>query len=449
LQEYYEVNFDGLPGPYHNYGGLARGNLASMAHGKTVSNPLKAALQVIDKMKILVGLGVEQAVIPPHERPHLGFIKSRGFMGSEADIISEAHGRAPQVLASAYSSSCMWAANSATVSPSPDTIDGKLHLTPANMPTFAHRAMEAKFNYRYFLSIFPESKGFRIHPPLPAAMGFSDEGAANHVRLSPSHGEAGLEIFVYGKACEAKEQSLPKMFPARQTLEASKAIAGTHGLTGASTLFIKQSARSIDRGVFHNDVVCVGNENILLVHEEAFEDFPEMIGRIKAAYRNRFGETCHIMTVSSRELSIEEAVQTYLFNSQLISLPNGETLLVAPLEARENKRSYDLINRIIQGAPKPARVIFVDIRQSMKNGGGPACLRLRAVMSRDQLMALNQGVRMNAEVLASLERWVKQHYRDRLSPDDLADPSFIYEIREALDQLSALLGLRGLYPFQM
>jgi succinylarginine dihydrolase len=148
-------------------------------------------------------------------------------------------------------------------------------------------------------------------------------------------------------------------------------------------------------------------------------------------------------------LSIEEAVQTYLFNSQLISLPNGETLLVAPLEARENKRSYDLINRIIQGAPKPARVIFVDIRQSMKNGGGPACLRLRAVMSRDQLMALNQGVRMNAEVLASLERWVKQHYRDRLSPDDLADPSFIYEIREALDQLSALLGLRGLYPFQM
>jgi succinylarginine dihydrolase len=65
----FEVNFDGLVGPTHNYAGLAPGNLHSINNKSKPSNPCEAALQGLDKMKLMHDLGYKQAIIPPQERP--------------------------------------------------------------------------------------------------------------------------------------------------------------------------------------------------------------------------------------------------------------------------------------------------------------------------------------------------------------------------------------------
>src|SRR3954469_13600147 len=128
----YEVNFDGLVGPTHNYAGLSYGNVASMKHKLSVSNPRQAALEGLEKMKFLASLGVKQAVLPPHERPHLQTLRRLGFSGSDADVLRTAQQRDPTLLAMVSSASTMWTANAATISPSADSEDHRAHFTPAN-----------------------------------------------------------------------------------------------------------------------------------------------------------------------------------------------------------------------------------------------------------------------------------------------------------------------------
>ncbi len=443
-----EINFDGLPGPYHNYGGLAYGNIASMEHGSSVSNPLAAALQGIAKMRLLVGLGVEQALIPPHERPDIRILRRVGYKGSDQAILQTLLREDPRLLASVSSSSPMWAANSATVSPAPDTIDNKLHITPANLTSQLHRSIEADFNYRYFKTVFAGPGMFQIHDPLPGVPMFSDEGAANHIRLCPFHNARGLEIFVYGGQGFKDKDSRILKYPARQTLEASKAVQRLHNLEKSDTMFIRQSTDAINSGIFDNVVICFGNVNTFFILRRAFEDFDSVIEKIRRAYLRITNGELNVIQVSNKELTLQEAVQTYLFNSQLVTGPNGEMWIIAAVESKENQRSREIINRIVSHSNPITKAIYVDIRQSMKNGGGPACLRLRIVMDSDQLNGIHQGVRMDVRSMDQLEAWVKKHYRDRLSPEDLADPLLLTEIRQALDELTDILGLGSFYPFQ-
>src|SRR5687768_11173563 len=178
----YEVNFDGLVGPTHNYAGLSYGNVASMSHKRSVSSPRQAALQGLAKMKFLADLGVKQAVLPPHPRPDIAALRRIGFTGSDADVLAKVQREDPVLLAAVSSSSSMWAANAATVSPSADTSDGRMHFTPANLVSLFHRSLEAPTTAAVLRAIFNDEKHFAHHPPLPATMHFSDEGAANHTR---------------------------------------------------------------------------------------------------------------------------------------------------------------------------------------------------------------------------------------------------------------------------
>lgn len=84
----------------------------------------------------------------------------------------------------------------------------------------------------------------------------------------------------------------------------------------------------------------------------------------------------------------------------------------------------------------------------MCNGGGPACLRLRVVLTDKELAAMLQGVVFNDTLYASLKGWITKHYRDKLEPADLADPSLYIESCRALDELTKLLKLGSLYSFQ-
>jgi succinylarginine dihydrolase len=443
-----EANFDGLVGPSHNYGGLSWGNVASRANVHAVSNPKQAALQGLAKMKTLADRGFVQGVLPPHERPHLPTLRALGFSGSDHQVLAAA-AKHPAILASASSASAMWVANAATVSPSADTADRRLHFTPANLNAKFHRSIEHPVTGRILQRIFADESRFAHHPALPPASSFGDEGAANHSRLCASYGEAGVELFVYGRSAfgsHAFEQNArgPSKYPARQTLEAWQAIARLHGLGDERTVFAQQNPAAVDAGVFHNDVIAVANGNTLFYHELAFVDESRVLGEIRAKLKNTDLQT---IRVHEAEVPVEDAVSSYLFNSQLLSTDEG-MLLVVPGECREVESVSRYLDELLQsGGPITAVEVF-ELKQSMRNGGGPACLRLRVVLTEEELAATHKRVLLDDALYGRLGDWVNTHYRDRLSQEDLADPLLLEEIRTALDELTQILGLGAIYDFQ-
>lgn len=437
-----EANADGLIGPTHSYAGLSPGNLASSLNAGEASNPRAAVLQGLDKMKALADLGLPQFVLPPHERPDIGFLRSLGFGGTDAQVLERAWKDAPSFAAAACSASSMWAANAATVTPSADAADGRVHFTPANLNTNLHRSLEHAQTRRALDALFPDPALFAVHEALPAVAHLADEGAANHVRLCAEHGAAGVNLFVWGR--EAWE-GWTGPFPARQTREASAAVARRHGAGGVVSA--RQSRAAIAGGTFHNDVVCVGALDTLFHHQLAFEDTAAVHADIRQAAQ---GFEPHFVQVSADDLPLADAISSYLFNSMLVALPGRDRLtLVCPTETRDNPRSRAVADGLVASNGPIGHVDYVDVRQSMRNGGGPACLRLRVVLTPAELAATNPSMRLTDGLHGALSVWALRWYRDRLTPGDLADPALLDETRGALDELTAILGLGGgFYPFQ-
>jgi succinylarginine dihydrolase len=439
-----EFNFDGLVGPSHNYAGLSFGNVASFSNVKSVSNPKQAALQGLAKMRALADRGFAQAVLPPQCRPNFDLLRSVGFTGSDADVIAKAYKQAPVILSSAYSASPMWTANAGTVSPSADTTDGKVHFTVANLNSKLHRSYEYTQTERTLRAIFHDERHFAVHSALPATPAFGDEGAANHGRLCATHGARGIEMFVYGRVEFDAKAAAPQRFPARQTLEASQAVARLHGLQDGGAVFIQQNPAVIDLGVFHNDVISVANGNVLFYHQEAFLDETAAIASLRAAMA-AIGTDLVPVRVATVDVSVADAVSSYLFNSQLLTKADGRMALVVPQECQENEAVARYLQGLINSGGSIDELLSFDLKQSMRNGGGPACLRLRVVLSDSEAAAMHQSVLMNAQLHSKLTAWVEKHYRDRLEPADLADPALAVEIHAAMNDLSQLLMLPGLY----
>lgn len=440
-----EANFDGLVGPTHNYAGLSWGNVASKSNVRSASNPKEAALQGLAKMKRLADRGYVQGILPPHERPHMPTLRSLGFTGSDADILKKAAAEAPSILAAVSSASPMWTANAATVSPSADTADHRVHFTPANLSAKFHRSIEHEVTGRALKAIFTDESYFAHHRALPSVSHFGDEGAANHTRLCSGYGEPGVELFVYGQIAFNEDAPAPVKFPARQTLEASQAIARLHGLRDRNLVFAQQNPAAIDAGVFHNDVIAVGNGNTLFYHEMAFLEEERVLADIRSRLT---GAELEEVRVSSADVPLEDAVASYLFNSQLLNTPDG-MLLAVPGECREiGSVSRYLDSLLASGGPITSVEVF-DVKQSMRNGGGPACLRLRVVLTDDELKAINRGVILTDQLYERLTTWVEAHYRDELSQEDLGDPMLLEEVRKALDELTGILGLGSIYDFQL
>ena len=437
-----EANFDGLVGPTHNYAGLAQGNVASLKNADKPSNPKAAALQGLTKMLALHEMGLVQGVLPPQERPHIPTLKKLGFSGKDADVLRKVKHEAPGLLAAASSASSMWTANAATVSPSADCADGKVHFTPANLCTHLHRSLEHETTGRILQATFADARHFAHHPALPATPALGDEGAANHTRLCMDYGAASIEFFVYGKGADS--EPAPQKYPARQTRAAGEAIARLHQLDERRVVHALQNPAVIDQGVFHNDVIAVGNREVLLHHEQAFADSSATQKALRAALPQIV-----FVTVAESAVSVADAISSYLFNSQLICPPGGGMTLVCAQECQENPRVWAALQGIVEDKANPISAVRVfDLRQSMHNGGGPACLRLRVVLTEAEQKAVNAKSLINAERHAQLSAWVNQHYRDRLVFDDLADPALLDESRTALDRLTQILGLGSLYDFQ-
>lgn len=438
-----ELQLDGLVGPTHNYAGLSPGNVASQANRAAVSHPRKAALQGLDKMRAVAALGVPQGFLPPHERPHVPTLRALGFAGPDDAVIAAAHREAPHLLARASSASAMWTANAATVIPSTDTADATLHLIVANLRSMPHRAIEPPTTARILRAAFPDRSRVSVHDAISDG---GDEGAANHIRLTGSRDAGadapGVHVFVYGTG----DGTLPpRKHPARQDLAASKAVAACAGLPAARSVFLRQNPDAIDAGCFHNDVCSVGNGKVLLMHERSFADGDRALERI----RDATGGSVDPVVIRDDDLPIAEAVSSYLFNSQLITRPDGRMTIVAPAECGEIPNARRALDRITDGTTPIDSVLLMDVRESMRNGGGPACLRLRVPLRHSEGDLLHPGFLLTPEREAWLRRWVERSYPESLSPHDLADPALLRSTRDALDALSSWIGAGPLYDFQL
>ncbi len=440
-----EFNFDGLVGPTHNYSGLSFGNIASKNNSGAIANPKLAALQGLAKMKALHDRGWMQGVLAPHERPDMATLRSLGFTGSDVAVIQAAAQHAPMLLSGAASASPMWAANAATVSPSANTGDGRVHFTAANLNNKFHRSIEHPTTSRILKSMFAHDAHFAHHAALPNCSQMGDEGAANHTRFCSRYGTPGIELFVYGASGFDMSAPAPKRFPARQTLEASLAVARLHGLTTARTVFAQQNPDVIDAGVFHNDVIAVGNGKVLFCHQHAFLNQQNVITEIA----QKAGPEFVAIEVNDDEVRVRDAVSSYLFNSQLLTRPDGEMVLVVPEECRANASVWAYLQKLLTLNTPIKELLVFDLRESMRNGGGPACLRLRVELTEAEASAVNPGVLMSDTLYLTLTSWVEKHYRDQVGEKDLADPALLTECRTALDELSRILGLGNVYPFQM
>lgn len=412
-----EINFDGLVGPSHNYAGLSLGNLASTVNAGHEAFPRAAALQGISKMLRNLELGLVQGLFLPHNRPNIAWLQSLGADDNSAE---------PAIRAAAWSASAMWAANAATVSPAPDTRDGKCHLTAANLMTMPHRSHEWRNTLLQLQTAFASSH-FAVHAPLPAP--FGDEGAANHMRLCTRHGMPGVEVFVYGKSGGP--------FPARQHLEASKAIARIHCLDPTQTLFVQQSEEAIAAGAFHNDVVAVANENVLFAHELAFADKEKFYADLRLLLPD-----VEIIEVPASSVSLADAIKSYVFNAQLVTLPQDAGMaLILPTEARSTASVWTWVQTLVKGNGPIRHLIEVDVRQSMANGGGPACLRLRVVADPEDI---DPRFLLTAEKLNAIADIVRRFWPEKIIADDLSSAALLSDVERARREVVQYIGLTNI-----
>ena len=416
-----EINFDGLIGPTHNYAALSFGNLASAANAGAISRPRDAALQGLAKMRFAMTLGLRQGFLLPLERPNTAWLRALGFAGNDAQVCAAAHSADPRLFAQACSASSMWTANAGTVSPATDCADGRTHISTANLSRMTHRSIEAPETEAQLRLAFAHP-AFVVHAAVPAT--FGDEGAANHMRLTAAHGEAGVEVFVYGEE--------GGKFPARQNRRASEAIARRHGLDPTRTLFVAQAQTAIDAGAFHNDVVAVANENILFAHELAFAD----ASAFKADLARLLPQAV-VVEVPASAVSLADAIRSYLFNSQLVTVPDGSMALILPMEAHDCAAVKAYLDSLVAGNGPIRAVHYVQVRESMRNGGGPACLRLRVVADP---ATIDPRFLLDAAKADRLEALIAAHWPEAIGPDDLGNPDLWAQARAARNALLAALG---------
>ncbi len=439
----HEVNFDGLVGPSHHYAGLSKGNIASEKNAMAVANPKAAALQGLEKMISLHRSGFKQGVLAPHLRPNIDILRRLGFSGDDRSVIANAWESAPDIVSKCYSASPMWTANAATVSPAADTADGRTHFTAANLCRMFHRSYESDFTEKLLATMFSDEQHFAHHSALPY---FGDEGAANHTRFAQHHGAPGVEFFVYGEKAFDNQAPKPSKYPARQSLEACQAIARLHGLEEQQVVFAQQNPEVIDAGVFHNDVIAVGTTNLHFYHQHAFLDSK----RVNAELADKFADdSFYALEVKDEDVTVAEAVSTYLFNTQLLDISDensaNEFVLIAPSECQDHPRVKRYLDQVVASDAPIAEIRYFNLRESMKNGGGPACLRLRVVLNEQQIDSIGPRVLITEELYMDLVAWVDTHYRDQLSFEDLRDPQLIDELQTAAVSLEDILKMPNLY----
>jgi succinylarginine dihydrolase len=248
------------------------------------------------------------------------------------------------------------------------------------------------------------------------------------MRLCEAHAEAGVEVFVYGRS--------GGRFPARQHEQASRAIARLHGLDPDRIVFIEQNPAAIAAGAFHNDVVAVANERVLFTHAEAFADQEGAYEAIRFAFPG-----LEVVEVPSSAVSLEEAIRTYLFNAQLVTLPDRSMALIVPSECSDSREVSAWLDAMLAGNGPIRQVFPVDVRQSMANGGGPACLRLRVVADP---ATVDPRFLLDERKADLLETVISARWPEQIDPANVGSEALAATVTQARLALLDALGLAEL-----
>ena len=247
------------------------------------------------------------------------------------------------------------------------------------------------------------------------------------MRVSNGYGDAGVVAFVYGNSCGK--------FPARHHEQASRAFARFHRLDPARTLFIEQHPAAIEAGAFHNDVVSVANQRVLFTHALAFADQQGAYDAIRAAFPE-----LQVVEVPDDAVSLDEAIRTYLFNSQLVTLPDGGMELISPLEAK-TEAVLRWADGTTGGNQSIRKINFVDVRQSMANGGGPACLRLRVVADPAHV---DPRFLLDDQTAERIGNVVSEHWPETIEPAEVGNADLAKRVVSARQALCRALDLSEL-----
>ena len=410
-----DVQIDRIVGPTHHFGGLGVGNLASAQHAGQRSSPKAAAIEVLQKMMQVAQTGTHQFVLPPQSRPDWVLLRQLGFSDP-----SHAVHQAPEIASAVFSCSAMWTANAGTFTPAVDSTGGVATLTIANLDASLHRSIEPEQTAMELRDLLPNC--VRVEPPLPGGAAMRDEGAANHMRLA-LNGQPGLNIFVYGDGSPKPIERWP-----RQTKAAWEAVARRHQLIRDNTFYLKQHPDAIDAGAFHNDVVALSHGDVWIHHELAYQDDAEDnagLEQIEDRWRRLHGQRLRRIEVSDSVLSIDDAVKTYLFNSQIVQphLDHAPTLF-CPVQVSAHPVASELVQAWISDGIF-SEVQYVELNQSMAGGGGPACLRLRVTLPLDQVQTMPENARITKPTYERLLAIIDEGYPETVSLAELATPQMI------------------------
>ncbi|MBU0505226.1 MAG: N-succinylarginine dihydrolase [bacterium] len=449
MKQVREINLSGLVGVTHNYCGLTVGHTKNISFDGNATNPKKAAQEALERIKTLHDKGVLQIIMPPHDRPSLSLLKRLGFSGTNEEIIEKAFQQDPKVYAGACSAASMWMSSALTATPSLDATDGRVHFTPANLANKFHRSFEQRTNYRILKTIFSDENFFSVHQALPAMNAFIDEGASNIMRFCPAIEQRGLGVFVYRQNALKPTDPKPRYYPTGQTSQASRAISRLHNTHEDYILFVQQNPIAVDAGVYHNDVITAAHRNVLLYHDQAFLDTHKVIHEIEERYKQLYNQELCLINVGVHEVTLAEAVHTCLFNSQIIDVNEAEMSIIAPSLCQQNKVIKKAIEKFVSDSRNPiTSVSYVSLREVIKNGGGPASMRLSVVLTQEEWQHVLPSVVFTDEMYQKLKVWISKHYRETLVPNDLADPQLMNESHSSLDELTQILKLGSLYSFQ-
>ncbi len=318
----------------------------------------------------------------------------------------------------------MWTANAATVTGH--------DITVANLSSSLHRSIEAETTIDELRELLP--KTFRIHPPLSGGHAMRDEGAANHMRLSAGDGHASVHVFVHGD-----HDPRPMRHLARQSKASFDAIARRHALKPDQFFQVKQSAVAIDAGAFHNDVVAISHGRTLIHHEYAFHQSDRVMESLEEQFVEVTGQRLVRIVVAETDLPLDDAVATYLFNSQVVAAADDprNTMLVCPVEVSLHPVAKAIVDGWIANGHF-RRVQFIDLGESMAGGGGPACLRLRIPMPADEVAGVSAVHRWTQTLDEKCEAVIDAFYPTAVTLKDLTDATFNEQVTEAQQRIEAI-----------
>ena len=368
-----QVFIDTIPGPTNHFGGHAVGNIASMNSKNNILNPQKAALEWLEKVKKVAMIGGNQFVLPPQRRP----LTHKKKTLTQSDI----------------SSSFIWMANAGLFIPRIDTQLENNQFIPANMKQSEHRNIEHPFHQYWLKKILKYSK-CNFHKILD----INDEGSANSIRLWHKKNQCGVNIFVYGKP--------NARYPIRQSKSSCEKIINI--TKPRHYILLEQTKEAIDAGVFHNDVIAFGFKNTIICHEKAFSNQKQELKKLKKIFTNSLNAPLNIVEIANNSLSLNAAVKTYLFNSQVIEI-NNKFELICPIEVKENPNSYKITEKWVTNGLFN-KVHFVNIKSSLKNGGGPACLRLCLYLNDNEVKKIPTKFKLDKTKYKKISKIILEHY---------------------------------------